>query len=526
MTALTGTAVSQLLGAVRPRLATPPLVTGPPGPCGCGCALTERTSYGFDVAWFAEHVLDEPLDPWQRHVVIHAGELLPDGRPRFRIVLILVARQQGKTHLLRTLSLYWLYIERQELVLGTSTNRDTAKETWEKTVEKAVSIKWFEDETERPRFANGQEQLVAVQRKKQPDGTYKVVKRCVYKIAAANRKGGRGKTTNRLILDELREHHTWDAWNAASHTMNAVPDAQTYALSNQGDDKSVVLDALREPAIVYIETGTGDERLGLFEWSAPDGADPTDPEALAMANPQYGRRTDPDALTGAAQRAKAAGGEEEAAFRTEVLCQRVHSLSPVIDPLQWRALAGEVADLAQHRRSVAVCVDVSLDGTHATLYAAAALGDPPLVHLDPVAAWEGPEATAQLRARLPGILSRLRPRAVGWFPAGPAAAVTAMMGTPANRRSWVPRGTEVIEIVGDTAAVCMGFADIARPGRLIHPDDPLLNAHVSNAIRVWRGDRWLFMRRGAGPIDAVYAAAGAVHIARSLPPAPPPLTVL
>ena len=45
-------------------------------------------------------------------------------------------------------------------------------------------------------------------------------------------------------LDELREHQTWDAWNAATNTQNAVPDAQAFAISNQGDDTSVVLDAL------------------------------------------------------------------------------------------------------------------------------------------------------------------------------------------------------------------------------------------------------------------------------------------
>jgi phage terminase large subunit-like protein len=64
--------------------------------------------------------------------VIHAGELLPDGRPRFRTVLVLVARQNGKTHALKVLGLYWQFVEMWPLILGMSTNLDYAREAWEK----------------------------------------------------------------------------------------------------------------------------------------------------------------------------------------------------------------------------------------------------------------------------------------------------------------------------------------------------------------------------------------------------------
>ena len=106
-----------VFGSTTPRLWTPPLVTGPAGPCGCGCALTPETSYGFDVVTFAAVVLRRPLDPWQRWLVIHAGELLADGRPRFRRVLVIVARQNGKTEVCVVLALFWLFVEAVGLVL-------------------------------------------------------------------------------------------------------------------------------------------------------------------------------------------------------------------------------------------------------------------------------------------------------------------------------------------------------------------------------------------------------------------------
>jgi hypothetical protein len=59
---------------------------------------------------------------------------------------------------------------------------------------------------------------------------------------------------------------------------------------------------------------------------------------------------------------------------------------------------------------------------------------------------------------------------------------------------------------------------VVQNHQLLHPDDDLLNAHVNGSQRKDSGDGWRFVRRGAGHVDAAYAAAGAVHLARTLPP--------
>jgi hypothetical protein len=496
-----------VLGSIEPRLWTPPLRD-----LGTAEHPDYDATYGWDVVDFARDVLGEPLDPWQEWVVTHAGELYPDGRPRFRIVLVLVSRQQGKTRLCQVLSLYWLFVERQKTVLGTSTSREYAQEAWAGAVELAEECEDLADEIAEVRKANGQETLTTT------DG-------CRYKIAASNRRGGRSLTINRLILDELREHASWDAWNASVNATNAVPDAQIYALSNQGDDSSIVLDALRGPAVAHIERGDGDERLGLFEYSAPDGSSPDDLEALAHSCPQLGRRTDPDSIIGAARRAMAAGGEELAGFRTEIMCQRVHLMDPAIDPDHWtRCGTDEPVDLAQHRAQVALCVDVALDSSHVTLVAAAVIGG--RVHTEVVQAWEGYGCLKAVRAELPGIVAQVKPRAFGWFPGGPAAALTAELETRKDRRGWPPRGTAVADIKGDQAAVCMGLAEQVAAHELAHPRDPMLTAHINAAQKLRRGDAYVYARRGTAPIDGAYALAGAVHLARTLPSAPAPLAAL
>lgn len=499
----TSSAPDVVLGRTQPRLWTPPLRD-----------LTPETSYGHDVVWFAEHVLGQPLDPWECWLVIHAGELLVDGRPRFRTVLAIVARQQGKSFLLRVLILYWLFIEKQRLVLATSTDRSYAKAAWRETVDAAKANPWLAAELPpRPTV----EQL--------GDEEFRTTHGTRYKFAASNRRAGRSLTVHRLVVDEIREHKTFDTWSAATFAMNAVPFAQAFAVSNQGDAESVVLDNLRTAALAYLETGDGDERLGIFEWSSPPGSAPTDLNALSYACPNLGRRTDADTLLGAAKRAEAAGGEELAAFKTEIMCQRVTALDSAIDPDRWAdAGTDEPTDLAQHRDRVALGLDVSLAGDHATLVAAAVLDG--RVHLEVVHAWDGRDCTRALREQLPAIVARVRPRALGWFPAGPAAAVAADLAARRGARAWPPRGVTVEALGAETASTCMALAALVAAGEVQHPRDPMLDRHIEAAQKLRRGDRWVFTRRGAGAIDGAYAAAAAVHLARTLPAALPPLVAL
>lgn len=496
-------------GSTEPRLWTPPLRE-----------LTHETTYGFELIEFAEEV-GAPLDDFQQWLAIHSGELLPDGRPRFRIVLVLVSRQNGKTHYGKVLAAWWLHVDlpgtRDDppTVLGISSKLDYAKESWAATVNLCQSSPLLAEEIPKNgvRESNGEQTLTTTH------GTR-------YKIAAANDDAGRSLTVDRLIVDELRRQQSWTAWSAAEPTTSSVAGAQIVCLTNQGDSRSVVLDSLRNQALAFIETGEGDPRLGIFEWSAPDGADPTDPRALAMANPNLNHpsgRNPLDALMGNAMRAKAAGGEELAKFKIEAMCMRVHKLDPAIDPDRW-ILCGtdEPTPLVTWRDRVALCVDVSLDQRHAMLVGAAEVDG--VVHVETVGVWHGEGCTAQLRRELPGIVQRVKPRVIGYLPTGPAASVAAALADPgktARRRvQWPPPGVKVEEIRTDLVQVTMGLADLVTAEQVSHPNDGLLTAHINAAQKLWRGDGWVYARKDAGPIDGAYATAGAVHLARTLPPSP------
>jgi hypothetical protein len=486
-----------ILGSSTPRLYTPPLRE-----------LTPETSYGFDVIDFARDVLNRPPDPWQEFALIHGCELLPDGRPRFRLVLVLAARQNGKTEIPVVLSAYWQFVDRVPIILGTSTKIDYAVETWKKTTTLVERSRLLDDQ--RPerwkRETNGENQSWSY-----PDPETGAASR--YKIAASNAEGGRSLSIDRLVMDELRQHHDYSAHDAMVPAGNAVHDFQAWCMTNAGDDRSVVLNDLREQALEEIEQGITTSRLGLLEWSAPLEADPEDPYALAQANPNVGRRLDMGVLLDAARAAKAKGGAKLTGFKTEVMCIRVPHLSPAIDPVAWQQ--GYVpGDLERVRSRVALCLDVAPDLQHATVVAAALLTDG-RVRIETVKAWDGPRATAELRRALPALVAKVKPRAFGWLPGGPAAAMSLDM---AKRKGWPPAGVVVAELRTEVAAVCMGFAEQVASGSVVHNDDALLNAHVGGAEPLKRGDGWVFSRRGEGHVDAAYAAAGAVHLARALPP--------
>jgi hypothetical protein len=493
-----------VLGSTEPRLWTPPLRP-----------LTPDTSYGFDVNGFARDVVRMPYDPWQEWLLIHAGELLPDGRPRFRIVIVIVARQNGKTHVPVVLTLYWQFIERVPLILGTSTKLDYARESWQKAVK--LGRRCADLDPMRPakwtRETNGEQVSWAIE----VDGDGVPVRNgdeYRYKIAASNEEGGRSLTIDRLLCDELRQHHDYSAWDAAEPAVSPW-DAQIWGLSNAGDDRSVVLNDLRDDALEFIQTGVGDYRLGLFEWSAPEDADPADIHALAQANPNLNRRLDGEALAAKGARVKRKGGEALTGFKTENMCIHVRLLNPALDPGKLDDCL-ELGDLEALRDRVAWCVDVSKDEAHATLAAAAVQPDG-RVRSELVKAWAGPSCVADLEHDLPRLVATGRPRVLGWFPSGPAAAVAT---TLKDRKlpGWPPPGVSVDEIRSEVPAVCMGLATQVRSEQFVWSDDPLFKAQAERVEKLTRGDGWVFSRRGNGHCDAVYATAGAVHLARTLPP--------
>lgn len=458
----------KLYGRTEPRLFTPPLRT-----------LTRRTSKGYEVAEFAD-MIGEPLLPWQRWCAIHALETVPGGGFRFRVIIILVARQNGKSQLKRTITLWRMYMERPMLILGVAQDLSLAREQWNMCIDTIKASPDLSAELGNVRNVNGDEWFKA-------SGSR-------YKIGAANRSAGRGLSIGELNIDELREQRKWDAWSAVSKTTQAVEDAQIWAMSNAGDDQSVVLNQLRDAAL-----SGRDPSIGLFEWSAEYDCELDDTAAWRQANPALGYLISEAAIR------TAMITDPPAVFRTEVLCQKVDQLQGAIDFTGWRACEDPQGTMDPYRRHLAACLDVAPDGQHVT-FAVAAKQPDGVIRVEIVKAWPN---TDEVRADLPDLLKRVKPRVLGWFPNGPAGAIAPMLRNA--------KGAQELS-GGKVGEACQALADLVRTRGILHPGDPLLDAHVKAAEKLPSGDGWRFGRKGSNQhVDAAYAAAGAAYLADSMP---------
>jgi len=483
-----------VFGCTQPRLWTPPLRE-----------LTPETSVGFDVIDFARYQLAFPLDPWEEWAVIHGGELLPDGRPRFRVVHVVVARQNGKTTIPVVLSLYWQVIEQVAMILGTSTKIDYAKESWFKAVTLAEKAPGLADlvpsHLSLGPDGNRARRLWLRQANGEQESTLCGSR---YKIAAANEEGGRSLTVHRLVLDELRQHHDYSAWDAAVPAGNAVADFQAWCLSNAGTSRSVVFNDERETALKFIETGEGDPRTGWFEWSSEPGADPMSLAALAQANPNLGRRIDVDTLLGQARKAVEKGGEKLAGFRTECMCISVGTLTPVIDPEVWASRADPGSQVVGR---LALGFEVALDRSAASISVSGRREDG-RVHCEVIDRRGG---MGWVIPRLVELCVRWGPVMIGLDPSSPAGALVPDLSRAIDdavkaRRLQDPVAT--FELTNrDMATAFSGFVADVVEDRLRHRGEQILVDELGTAVARPVGDggtAW-GRRRSGGDISALVA---------------------
>lgn len=298
-------------GKTEPRIFTPPLRK-----------LTKETSLGFAAIEYAKTILNMELYPWQEWALIHAleitGSLDGDWLFRFRSILFMVSRQQGKTELSKIIASFFLNVLGVKAIFGTSLSMEKAEEVWEAVIAEQENRSDLARDIETIARRNGGKKLTLTGGRS-------------YKVGAPTRRAGRGDANDLVMLDEVREHRDWETWSAAVASTNAKPNGLVVCFSNAGDPDSIVLRQLRSQAIAKIEgTKSADfggnvdgDSLGLFEWSAPEKAETDDLEALAQANPAlgYGLVTERALMANRAT-------FPEAKFRSECMCQQVETLLP------------------------------------------------------------------------------------------------------------------------------------------------------------------------------------------------------
>lgn len=447
-------ALGAVFGSPTPRIAT----RRPVGP-----------SRGESVALWAAETLGVDLMPWQRFALDH-GLVMGDDRWASRTVSIMVGRQNGKTMLTAVRALAGMALWGEE-VLAASQNRDVALDAWN------VALELAED---------GGLPVHGISRTNGREAFH--IGRARYKVVSSTRRGGRGLSADLVILDEVREYREWAGWAALEKTRRARRSSQVWAISNEGDDGSVVLISLAERGRNAAATGEATDAAWL-EWSAHPDAQRSDPEAWCAANPAIGHLIDLDTV------ASESRTDDPEVFETEVLCRRVASLRPWMVPGLWEACSDPNALPPGDGAPVVFALAAGDDFRHATI-AVAHKRDDGRVFVESVAAYLASDGDVLPRAAI-----RLADLAQRWQPA--AVLVIAKTASEAAARR-VLDGTE-------TPVVALGGADLMRASEafregviarhMVHTGDPMTAAHFGALT----ADGVLRPRARSADVDAAVA---------------------
>lgn len=474
------------LGAEVPRVYTPPLRE-----------LTPETSKGFECISFLENTLGWSLTPYQRWLYIHALELEPGTQLyRFDTLLIVIARQNGKTKWLLGLSLWRLYRDGVRLCLTTAQLLDYAEGTLREGVLEVQKSKVLMRDYVKYFETNGKHKLRLSDNRE-------------WRAVAANRKGGRSLSAGLAILDELREHQNFDSWNAITPTTTAVPRSLVVAVSNAGDATSVVLNNLQDKATTRIKTGdTSNTKVFLAEYSVDPDADPMDRSQWPQANPALGWLFPMSKLEGFLESQPTLEG-----FKTEHLCMRVEVLEPgCLDFDKWRELIDKKSKPAASA-DLYWAVDVSWDRKKAVIVVVGQTAQGRL-HAEVVQAGPGTKWVGKwLRERKLNEDSPFDGRFAIQGRGAPSASLAdeleAELVDPEDPDS--EKLFEVVRWQGPELAKSAGvLADFIDQEVYSHLDQPLLNEAVRVVQAKVSGDAWYLDRRkslgDASPVLALCAA--------------------
>ena len=401
--------------------------------------------YGNALCNWATEILEIDLLPWQEFV-LREGCARRNNRFRYRTILVVVARQNGKTLLsgIRALGGMALFGEKQ--ILGAAQNRRMSADTWRTCMDFAIGAGLLEGN---PRYQNGQEEF-------RMNGSR-------YRIAASSAGAARGMSgIDLLILDEIRQMRTWEGYGALEKTRRARPDSQCWALSTEGDLESVVLNKLQDQARLAGELNQ-EMPLGYFEWSAPPGDDPGSPRTWAYSNPSLGYMLDPEVVRAEFQT------DPSEIFEVEVLCRKVSLIQSWVDIREWEACRSSerfpieepfvvAMDAVPELRSVSLVAAAYVRGRH---------------HVELIDQFSGPAALQSAQDRLDSLLRRWKPSSVVTLAKGPCEAAASEIAASHGIPHVAVRPT-------DWARACRSFFAAVTKRTVSHPG---ANA-IANALKV------------------------------------------
>ena len=428
----------------------PPLYATPRDP--------SRETLGGEVAAIAAQ-LGKPFMPWQRLVADVAMELDPaTGLLAYAEVDLTTPGQSGKTTLELGVLVHRARRWAGSRMLYGAQDRIHARAKWEDDHLATLQRSPFAGEF-KPRYQRGDEAI------RWHNGSW-------HGITAPGEKAGHSDVLDVAVVDE--------AWaleqgleQGLSPTMVTRPQPQLWVVSTAGTHRSAYFRAKVERG----RRGPGSS-VAYFEWSAPAGADPGDPQTWWGCMPALGHTVTEARICHEFERLELAD-----------FCRAYLNWWPgeipadwlVITEADWRALADADSTMVD---PVAFAADVTPERSHAAI-ATAGLRPDGLGHVEVVDHRPG---TGWVVGRLVELAEKWHPCAIVVDDTGPAGSLVA------------PLEAAELEVLKPStrarAAADSGVYDAVVEGSLRYVPRPALDAAVAGAAKRPLGDSWAWARRG------------------------------
>jgi len=432
-----------------------------------------------EISELAEKI-GQPLLEWQK--LILKDMLTVDANNQFikRSILLLIARQSGKSHLARMRVLAGLFCFGEKDILMMSSNRSMALKSFniiadiiERNDFLRVQLK-NGDPKKGIRRTNGDERII-------------LESGAQIEVVAATSDGARGRTADLLWIDELREV-TEVAMDASKSVTLTRPNSQRLFTSNAGDAFSKVLNDLHEQCL-----NNPPKSLGFYEYSAPPFCDIWDRKAWAMANPSLGYLIPEEAIE-----ETIATSTMEAA-RTETLCQWISSISSPFTPGSWEDICDRSLEMSPGPLTV-FAFDIDMSRRNAALIAGQILPDG-RIGVALVQTWESQISVDELKiaVEIKDWCDKYKPRVV----------LYDRYTTLAVAERLQKSGVMVETIVGaEFYAACSTLKDQIDNKRVVHAGQDVLDQQMMNCGAKSTDSSWRLIRKAsAGPIVGPIALA-------------------
>jgi len=318
--------------------------------------------------------------PWQRYVGDVAGELDDQGRRRYRTVFLKMPRQQGKSWLL-------------EAQMIAATQRPGRRTVVYCAQDGNYARRRVVDELGRAKVAHvpplrGRYRLL----RGNNGGLLEFDDMSSIQALASNEKAGHGMTVDDAVLDEAFHFKSLDILNALQPTMLTRPDPQMWVVSTPGYGDDVLMLHFEELAAIAVTDP--DSHMAVFDWSALEDDDRTDPAVWRRVMPALGLTITETAV------ADALRVTPPAEFDRGYLARRPTAATvAALDLAGWNECAnrGKALNLTG---AVTVALEVDVDRTRGTIAVAGDIDGrvAVIVNCEPGTRWMAQAVRAQIHA--------------------------------------------------------------------------------------------------------------------------------